>query len=68
MPRDIYRRVVDHAEEDRDNRKKEKIEVSNKKGLLSFEDEESSSSESEGGDDGKREVVSSIQGGGIFSL
>ncbi|KAF4689804.1 Peptidyl-prolyl isomerase cwc27 [Perkinsus olseni] len=40
IPRDIYRQVVDHAEEERDNRRKEKIEVSNKKGLLSFEDEE----------------------------
>mmetsp|Transcript_15660 Transcript_15660/g.15443 ORF Transcript_15660/g.15443 Transcript_15660/m.15443 type:complete len:227 (-) Transcript_15660:4-684(-) len=57
VPRDIYRRVVDHAEEDRDNRKKEKIEVSNKRGLLSFEDEESSSSESEGGDDGNEKRI-----------
>ncbi|KAF4686638.1 Peptidyl-prolyl isomerase cwc27 [Perkinsus olseni] len=72
IPRDIYRQVVDHAEEERDNRRKEKIEVSNKKGLLSFEDEDSSSSESEDDEDGNEKriavKVKSAHDGGDASL
>ncbi|KAF4663513.1 Peptidyl-prolyl isomerase cwc27 [Perkinsus olseni] len=72
IPRDIYRQVVDHAEEERENRRKEKIEVSNKKGLLSFEDEDSSSSESEDDEDGSEKRIAvkvrSAHDGGDASL
>ncbi|KAF4664927.1 Peptidyl-prolyl isomerase cwc27 [Perkinsus chesapeaki] len=62
IPRDIYRQVVDHAEEERNDRRKQKIEVSNKKGLLSFEDgESSSSSESEDEEAGNAKVAVKVK-------